>query len=83
MGCADGLFRPVVEVVAEGRSDLAFQFDSRDQFTLVDDQQIPEFGWPKETGQRQDGAFLMDVGMGESIGSNDICLLYTSPSPRD
>ena len=72
MGCADGLFRSVVKIVAEGRSDLAFQFDCCNQFTLVDDQEIPSFGWPKETGQRQNSTFLMDFGMDESVGVDDV-----------
>jgi len=54
MSCSDGFFCPVVEIISEGRPNLAFQFDSRDQLILVDNQQIPEFGWPKETGNSED-----------------------------
>ena len=37
----DGLFGAVVEIVPEGRADLAFQFDGRDQFAFVDHEKIP------------------------------------------
>ena len=35
MRCADGLFGTVVEVVAEGRPNLALQFDRGNEFALV------------------------------------------------
>ncbi len=79
MSCTDSFFRPVVEIVAEGRSNLAFQFNGRNKLAFVDNQQIPKLGWPKETGQREDSAFLMDIGMGESVGVDNI--EYQSDKP--
>ncbi len=54
------------------KANLAFELNGSNQLAFVDDQQIPELGWPKETGERQDGALLMDIGMGESVGADDI-----------
>jgi hypothetical protein len=50
-GAAYCLFRPIVEIVAKGRSDLRFGFDGSDQCPFTDNKEIPFFGWSEETGK--------------------------------
>jgi hypothetical protein len=45
------LFCPIVEIVAKRGTYLGFGFDSSDQCLLADNEEIPFFGWSKETGE--------------------------------
>jgi hypothetical protein len=67
-----GLFRSIVEVVAEGRPDLGLRLNGGNQPMITDDEQIPLFGRPKETGQL-DRPFpedepLGNPGLGDRFG---------------
>ena len=47
------------------------------------DLETPLTTWLKLSQENSHGVFLESVEGGENIGRWSICLLYTSPSPRD
>src|SRR5574337_819562 len=50
-GTSDRLFRPVVEVVAEGWTDLGLSLDRGKKCLLAHYEQVPLLSWPKEARQ--------------------------------
>ena len=48
-GAAYCFFCPIIEIVAEGRADLRLGFDSSEQCSLTNNEEIPFFGGSKET----------------------------------
>lgn len=72
MSCSDGFLGTVVEIVAERWPDMAFQFDGCDQLALVDHQQIPQLCRAEVAGQGQHRPVLVNLGVGQTIGLDDI-----------
>jgi len=68
-GGSDGFFCPLVEIVAEGRVDLALEFKCGDQSTAIDDEDIPKFCGPEVAGQGHD---TPNVSEGETIGAYEV-----------
>src|SRR3546814_11127848 len=65
-------FRPFVEIIAEGRPDLALELERRNEPSLVHYQQVPELGRPKIAGERHDTAVKVNAGVVEAVGLYDI-----------
>ena len=68
---AHGLFGTVVEVITKRGANLRLQLYSRDELTVTDNEEIPFFGWSKETGKFQGLA-------GEYVFVHDPCVYKQS-----
>ena len=76
---ADRFFGPVVEVVAEGRADLALQLDGGDQFALVMTKDPRAWSDGNSRAASAPRAPL-DCGVGQAVGSDRSITRAMKPS---
>lgn len=71
-GGSKRFFRAVIEIVAEGRADLAFQLHRRHQPSFPHHQQVPELGGPKVPRQGEHPAMEADFRVFQSVPPHDV-----------
>src|ERR1051325_1549812 len=71
-GAAHCLFRPIVEIVSEGRADLRFGFEGSNQLPFHDDHKVPLFRWTKIARELQESPAVVNVAAVDSRLDDEI-----------